>query len=232
MGYAYIFEEDLLFGLIPALMGGVPSGALGIAGYILSSLAIYGISKRRGLKNPWLAWIPVANCWLIGSISDQYRYVVKGENKSKRKVLLILSVLKAVFAAAVAVTAAVMMGGALEVLLRGGYIDPERILVSQMLGPVLTVLGLSLPLAGVTIAYVVVRIMALYDVYKSLDPNNCVLYLVLSIIFKVTEPFFLFFNRNKDEGMPPRKMAEEPEFQQYQGPVRPYWETEENKDYL
>ena len=232
MGYAYMFEEDLLFGLIPAFLGGVPSGALGIAGYILSSLAIYGISKRRGLKNPWLAWIPVANCWLIGSISDQYRYVVKGENKSKRKVLLILSVLKAVFAAAVAVTAAVMMGGALEVLLRGGYIDPERILVSQMLGPVLTVLGLSLPLAGVTIAYVVVRIMALYDVYKSLDPNNCVLYLVLSIIFKVTEPFFLFFNRNKDEGMPPRKMAGEPEFQQYQEPVRPYWETEENKDYL
>lgn len=232
MGYAYMFEEDLLFGLIPAFLGGVPSGALGIAGYILSSLAIYGISKRRGLKNPWLAWIPVANCWLLGSISDQYRYVVKGENKSKRKVLLILSVLKAVFAAAVAVTAAVLMGGALEILLRGGYIDPERILVSQMLGPVLTVLGLSLPLAGVTIAYVVVRIMALYDVYKSLDPNNCVLYLVLSIIFKVTEPFFLFFNRNKDEGMPPRKMAEEPEFQQYQEPVRPYWETEENKDYL
>ena len=31
------------------------------------------------------------------------------------------------------------------------------------------------------------------------------LFLVLSILFGVTEPFFLFFSRNKDDGMPPRK---------------------------
>ena len=30
-------------------------------------------------------------------------------------------------------------------------------------------------------------------------------YVVLSILFGITEPFFLFFNRNKDKGMPPRK---------------------------
>jgi hypothetical protein len=47
--------------------------------------------------------------------------------------------------------------------------------------------------------------MALYDVYRSLDPANAVLYLVLSILFSPTEPFFLFFNREKDLGMPPRK---------------------------
>ena len=29
------------------------------------------------------------------------------------------------------------------------------------------------------------------------------LYLVLSILFPVTEPFFLFFNRNSDRGMEP-----------------------------
>jgi hypothetical protein len=32
-----------------------------------------------------------------------------------------------------------------------------------------------------------------------------VLYLVLTILFNPTEPFFLFFNREKDLGMPPRK---------------------------
>jgi hypothetical protein len=31
------------------------------------------------------------------------------------------------------------------------------------------------------------------------------MFLVLSILFQVTEPFFLFLNRNKDLGMPPRK---------------------------
>ena len=231
MGYAYLYEEDLIVAVISALAGGVPTGLLGVAGYILSSLAIYGISKRRGLNNPWLAWIPVVNCWLLGSISDQYRYVVKGENKSKRKVLLILSILKGVFAVAMVVMATVSVGGILGNLGRGRYMDPAGLLQSNVLGPALSVLGLALPLAGVAIAYVVVRFMALYDVYKSLDPNNCVLYLVLSIVFKVTEPFFLFFNRNKDEGMPPRKGEREP-VREYQEPVRPYWEAEENKDYL
>ena len=47
--------------------------------------------------------------------------------------------------------------------------------------------------------------MAIYDVYRSLDPKNSVMYLVLSIVFPVTEPCFLFFNRNKDAGMPPRR---------------------------
>mgnify|MGYP000871341546 CR=1 FL=1 len=55
------------------------------------------------------------------------------------------------------------------------------------------------------IAYAVIYYMALYDIFRSLDPNNCVLFLVLSIVFSVTEPFFLFFNRNKDGGMPPRR---------------------------
>ena len=66
---------------------------LSIAGYVLTALALYTIARRRGLKNPWLAWIPVADCWLLGSLSDQYRYVVKGEHKSKRKILLFFRIL-------------------------------------------------------------------------------------------------------------------------------------------
>ena len=81
--------------------------------------------------------------------------------------------------------------------------------------------------------------------YSLLDPGNCVLFLVLSIIFNVTEPFFLFFNRNKDLGMPPRRQEpqyvppQEPVWQQPQqepwqpqNPVQEPWENPENKDYL
>ena len=45
--------------------------------------------------------------------------------------------------------------------------------------------------------------IALYKVYKSCTPKNATLYLVLSIVVSVTQPFFVFFSRNKDEGMPP-----------------------------
>ena len=100
MEYFFDMEEQLLM-FLPGLISGVPTGLFGVAAYILTALAIYTISRRRGLSKPWLAWIPVVNCWLLGSLSDQYRYVVKGENKSKRKWLIILHILKAVLVFAI-----------------------------------------------------------------------------------------------------------------------------------
>ena len=35
----------------------------------------------------------MVNVWVLGSLSDQYRYVVRGENKSKRKAMLVLSII-------------------------------------------------------------------------------------------------------------------------------------------
>ena len=175
---------------------------LSIASYVLTALALYTIARRRGLKNPWLAWIPVADSWLLGSLSDQYRYVVKGEHKSKRKILLFFRVL-------ITIMWISLMGLLVNLCFHAvgnafwGTMTEDR--VFQILHQALNLLVVLLPLIGISIAYAVFRYMALYDLYKSLDPANCVLFLVLSILFGVTEPFFLFFSRNKDDGMPPRK---------------------------
>lgn len=231
------FEQEIIM-LIPGLISGIPSGLLGIASYVLTSLAIYTISRRRGLRNPWLAWIPVANCWLIGSLSDQYSYVVKREDKSKRKWLLALNLLMSGLILAIIVIGISMIGSAVF----GSYHNPEMIL-SRIMGPALGMAGLALPLAGVAIAYAVIYYIALYDIYKSLDPDNAVLFLVLSVIFRVTEPFFLFFNRDKDKGMPPRRQQnvceeppqepvyEQPEYQSVPEQQERFWENEE-KDFL
>ena len=45
----------------------------GMVWYVLQSLGLYTIAERRGIRNPWLAWVPVANMWVLGSISDQYQ---------------------------------------------------------------------------------------------------------------------------------------------------------------
>lgn len=224
MGYMYELEEELLM-LLSGLLSGVPTGLFGIAAYILTAIAIYTVSCRRGLNNPWLAWVPVINCWLLGSLSDQYRYVVKGENKSKRKWLLILSILQSALVLAIIVYTIVMIGTALNAGLYGSYRQGD---VMDVLGPVLTMLGLVLPYAGIAIALCVIRYMALYDVYRSLDPSNAVLFLVLSILFTPTEPFFLFFNREKDLGMPPRKRTEVYEQMYDYGS----YETVEDPEYL
>ena len=175
---------------------------LSIASYVLTALALYTIARRRGLKRPWLAWIPVADCWLLGSLSDQYHYVVKGEHKSKRKILLIFRILTAVMWVSLIGLLIKLCFHAVGSVFWGTMSD-ERIF--QILHQALNLLVMCLPLIGISIAYAVFRYMALYDIYKSLDPANCVLFLVLSILFGVTEPFFLFFSRNKDDGMPPRK---------------------------
>ena len=187
--------------LIVRTLFGTPM-LLSIASYVLTALALYTIARRRGLKNPWLAWIPVADSWLLGSLSDQYRYVVHGENKSKRKILLIFRILTAVMWVSLIGLLIKLCFHAVGSVFWGTMSD-ERIF--QILHQALNLLVMCLPLIGISIAYAVFRYMALYDIYKSLDPANCVLFLVLSILFGVTEPFFLFFSRNKDDGMPPRK---------------------------
>ena len=220
--FSYAMEE-LGLAVIPGLISGIPSFTFHIAAYILTALALYAMAKRRGIRHAWLSWVPVVNCWVLGSLSDQYRYVVKGQEKSKRKVLLILNIITAVLSLLVLILAIVM---AAEVA--GGVIYgmDEDDLLEAVIGPVLGMIGLCLPMIGISIATMIIRYMALYDIYTSCDPGNNVLYLVLSILFNVTEPFFLFFNRNKDTGMPPRRP--EPTWQ----PQEPVWQEEPvNPDY-
>ena len=216
--FEYILEEMMDAGLGYALFANFGSGILGIVGYVLMALGLYTIARRRGIKNPWLSWFPVVNCWIIGSLSDQYRYVVRGEVKNKRKTLLVLNIVTWIITVAMAVVLIVMIVGVVNRAISG---VAEEELLEAVFVPMLVILGLCLPLAGVTIANAVVHYMAMYDIYTSCTPKNNVLFLVLSIIFNVTEPFFLFFTRNRDDGMPPRK--QEPV---YEAPQEPWNQTE------
>ena len=193
----------------------VAAALWGLAQYVLESVGLYTMARRRGLKNPWMAWVPVLNYWLLGSISDQYRYVAKGQIRNRRMLLLalvIISTLVGWFGSGV--SAANL--SALAQLLEGGAV-PYSGMITGTVGT-----GLLVVVAGLAVktALQVCRYMALYDVYTSCDPHNNVLYLVLGILFGFLTPIFLFVNRNKDEGMPPRK--EQP---QYHSPVEEYVEV-------
>lgn len=212
----YLMEE-LLFALIPVLTSGIPSMLLGIASYVLTSMALYSLASRRGIGKAWLSWVPVLNVWIVGSLSDQYRYVVKGQYKSKRKILLILKLVSALLVLAALIAGGFLAADVARTLMYGVRMET---MWRQFLSPVLGIAGLVLPIFGLSVASAVVYFMALYDIFQSMDPGNGVMFLVLSILFRVTEPFFLFFNREKDKGMPPRRV-EEPQ---------PQWE--ETKDYL
>lgn len=207
---------------------------LSLAAYVLTAYSLYTIAKRRGISNPWLAWIPVVDVWVLGSISDQYRYVVKGEFKSKRKALIPLRIISGIlyvfmlafammlfFAAAAASS---MSGPGMANMLEEAAPLPTIMLVVGVLG------------TGTLLAYAILYFTALYDVYASCDPDNRVAFLVLSILFGFLKPLFLFLDRSKDNGMPPRRpdpvnyAPQQPAWQPT-APVQEPWE-QENKDYL
>lgn len=201
-GYHYGAGDEALVGLLTGLMG-IPAFVIQIAVYVLSSLALYTIAKRRGLNHAWLSWIPVANVWILGSIADQYRYVARGEIKSKRKVLLTLNIISAVLTAVMVCLCVVAVAGAFSGAIMG---RPEDVILQNLLGTLAGMLGLIVPILGVAIAAAIIRYMALYDLYSSCDPDNKTVFLVIGILFGITEPVFLFLCRNKDLGMPPRRI--------------------------
>lgn len=70
----------------PAIMFLVFSFAVLV--YVFYSLGLYTIAKRRGLRYYGLAWVPIADYWILGSIADQYHNAHTGKNLKLRKHLL------------------------------------------------------------------------------------------------------------------------------------------------
>lgn len=175
---------------------------LSIASYVLNSLGMYTIAKRRGIHNPWLAWVPVGNVWLLGSISDQYQYVAKGNVRKRRKVLLGLNIAVAVGAVLVLVMA--FAAGVSVGLSKGASGAATGAAVGAAFAGIVL---LELAMIIIALVQMVFMYIALYDLYASCEPGNAVLYLILSIIIQITMPVFVFICRKKDQGMPPRRKA-------------------------
>ena len=197
-----MISEVAYSGLLVVFAIVVVAALWALAMYVLESVGLYTIARNRGLRHPWMAWVPVLNHWLLGCVSDQYRYVVKGQIRNRRTLLLalvILSTLVGWFGSGVSVANVSALGQMLE-----GGAAPYAGMITGTVGT-----GLLVAAAGLAVRVLlkVFRYMTLYDVYTSCDPNNNVLYLVLGILFSFLTPVFLFVNRNKDGGMPPRKEA-------------------------
>ena len=230
------FMTEVLEALEEGMMSlNFTTSGLGVLVYVLQALALYTIAQRRGIKKAWLAWVPLVNVWILGSISDQYQYVVKRQVKNKRKVLLGLNIAIAVLVVLLIaaliwlLVSLVMVGVSMELFSSGhmgGNFDAiDWDVLADEVGVVLLLCLLSLPLLVLAIIQTVISYIALYDVFRSCDPKNSTLYLVLSLVGNVVVEgancIFLMLCKDKDLGMPPRKPEPIPEITQEKEP----WET-------
>ena len=220
-----------------AIFGNLAYYGVLITMYVLHSLGLYTIAKRRELKNPWMAWVPGLQLWILGSIADQYMYVAKDKVRNRRKWLIGLAIAMAVivivfyimfFAAYFNIIFDVIESAEMGMDLSDEYQVLQNVLA--LLAPSLVALLLML---GVSIALAVVEYICYYKLFASCDPENKTLFLVLGIFFSFLMPIFVFVCRKKDMGMPPRKdaqpayisqpvyMPQQPYQQPYQQPVPP-----------
>ena len=191
-------EEALL--VVFAVMMGILGVILliGLIFWILRSMSLHKIAKRRGIRNAWLAWIPIGGQWVLGSVSDQYQHLVQSKITSRRKILLILNV--AGYVVGIVYMVLTVLTG-----IAAGIGEEESLTM-----PLLMMIPYLLTM-GVSIATVVFYHMSNYDLYRSCNPRNAVAFLVLGIIFPVCEPFFYFSCRWKDLGMEvPKTVNAEP----------------------
>lgn len=51
-----------------AIIGGIIGVVIGIAVYIFVAFALYKLAQKRGLDMAWLAWIPIAQMYILGQM--------------------------------------------------------------------------------------------------------------------------------------------------------------------
>ena len=187
---ASALEELLAFDILERLPLMMPR-IISVVAYVFTALSLYTIAKRRGIRNPWLAWIPVADVWVLGSLSDQYRYVVKREIKSKRKALLPLCIVSGILSTVVFVLVFILLVAALAFSMGSSSMAS----MLEQMAPLPTILVvLSLPCAGTLVAYAILYYFrsGYFPRYISYPHNTGTTVsdsIVLSIIYYVKKQF-------------------------------------------
>lgn len=182
--------------------------AIAFVGYILLALGMYTIAKRRGITNPWLAWVPFGQSWMLGCISDQFQYVTMGREKNRRKLLLWLELgLCAVMVAVCVLTVRVLQNSNLEIYTGQavtGQMVQQR--VNDISTQLMAILFLAMAMLGLAITYTVMKYVALYDLFRSCDPAKAAVFTLLSVLLgALVTGIMVLLCRDKDFGMPPRR---------------------------
>lgn len=169
-----------------------------LTAYIFQSIGLYTLAKRRGVRYPGLAWVPVANVWIMGALADHYMRVTELRETKSRQILLGLDIALCAVSIPMAVILLGFLPEAVVAAVNGRYYGAESYLMGT-----LGILGFSFVMVLLSITLAVFLYLALYRIFKSCRPSNAVVFLILSIFFSISLPFILFAIRNKDEGMIP-----------------------------
>lgn len=194
------FDWDVFWSIF---VGGMSvAGVIALVFYIFQSIGLYTVAKRRKTGKAWMAWVPFLNTYLLGKVSDQYQSYTQGRKTHRGRALLICSILAILLLIPYMLMLVKLLGEVFGWVKENypwgeGYAwrgDPP---VEMATGFGL----LSLAIMAVAIVAMVFEFMSLYDLFRSCDPKNATVFLLICIFVNFTMPFMVFAVRKKDGGM-------------------------------
>lgn len=178
---------------------------LRIVALVFQAVALFSIARKRWqISCPGLAFLPIGNAWVLGSLSDDYQKRIRKKICHKRRILPSLE----------AATLLVAIFG--ETLLESLPMNLSGNTEYAIMGPVLLTLEL---------AWLVYRFRCLYDVYESCNPDTSVAFLIWSVVIEYLIPIFLWIDRKKSIGMREKKPMFEDSDEAQEDPA-PQWEED------
>lgn len=171
--------------IIPAVDGGPGDSLLGMLlvanlfvnaiPCVLTALALWRTAYWRGIRRPWLALIPVADLWVLGSLSDRYHKQVRGKAMQTHRTLPLLGI---------AALASVLMVSAVSWLLSIVNLGSGLTMTLEIIA-----LYAAVALWGI---FLVKRTIALCELYRGFASRRDGLYIALSILCPPLIPLFIF----------------------------------------
>lgn len=193
MSYGYSYNSGMgveeaitiFFGVFAFML--IFLGILFLAVYLFQAIGLYTMSKRRGYKNAWLAFIPFVNAYVLGGIADNINACMQ-KRSHHRITLLVTQIINGMVG--------IFSGGFLirfvEAAIYNSYNDyysgSDRLFIAYIF--------FMLLVSVASVVYSVFYYISCYKIFADYSNNNGALFLVLSILLGIA-PFVIFALRNK-----------------------------------
>ena len=167
---------------------------LNVGLFFLGSYAIFVMSKKIGTNCPWISFIPFVQSFALGRLAE--KYIKKDGSKSAKFgiILLILNIIQSILLGVLVILTFISV---FTIILNvEDAISNDLKVTLEMFSSFIPVLIVFFILFAVAVCYKVIYAVALWRVFVVFDYKNATLYTIISVIFSLISPIFLFVIRN------------------------------------
>lgn len=154
---------------------------LAIAEYVIRSLALYRIAKKREIQNAWLSWIPVGYAWIVGRTTEE----IDRERGINRKWGIVLLTVGLVILGLAVLTLIACIAFAVIVLMNELFVDEIGVYMIFVLYGFIVLLLIPTSLFGA------LQIVCFYKIFEFNVPEKSLKYMIVSMLVPLGLPLCL-----------------------------------------